>query len=220
MLEHYYSLEYEKQFFNYFGHLKIGKNPTKERNSYLTMKIDFGDLETGGRFEDFQGSMHDSINGSILGFIAKYKKYQKDIVPIDVDLNLIKIYDNNSIQSFKSLTNAIELSSFKGKFYLFIDEYDASMNNLFIQDKNQLLDNLKFDENKSKNAENKESCFRRFFSAIKSAQGKGMGRVYITGVSLIALDGFTSGFNIAKDISGSPQFSSILKVKFWQHSIK
>ena len=209
MLEYYYSVEHKDRFNELFGLWKIGKNPTKERNSYLTMIVDFGSLNIGGSFEHFEQSMNDKINETIKKFIDKYQDYGKDISAIDAILKRIRIYPNDGIMSFTSLTNAIENSPFNGKFYLLIDEYDAALNHLFTRDSSQLLEDLKFDEKKSKEAVNKESSFRRFFSAIKQAKSKAIGRVYITGVSSICLDGFTSGFNISEDISGDPIFSTM-----------
>jgi len=55
------------------------------------------------------------------------------------------------------------------------------------------------------------SKFRRFFSAIKDhmAENYGNNKVFITGVSPISLNEFTSGFNIAVNLTHELDFSEI-----------
>jgi hypothetical protein len=55
-----------------------------------------------------------------------------------------------------------------------------------------------------------QSLFRRFFSAIKDKLSEGgVERVFITGVSPIALNDFTSGFNITTHITHHEEFEGI-----------
>ena len=58
-----------------------------------------------------------------------------------------------------------------------------------------------------------QSLFRRFFSSIKDKFSEGgVGRVFITGVSPIALNDFTSGFNISKHITHERKFEGMCGV--------
>jgi hypothetical protein len=55
-----------------------------------------------------------------------------------------------------------------------------------------------------------QSLYKRFFSTIKDKLSEGgVGRVFITGVSPIALNDFTSGFNITKHITHHEEFEGI-----------
>jgi hypothetical protein len=55
-----------------------------------------------------------------------------------------------------------------------------------------------------------QSLYKRFFSTIKDKLSEGgVGRVFITGVSPIALNDFTSGFNITKHITHEKKFESL-----------
>lgn len=212
-LRHYYSVEFKEQFESLFGHLKIGSTPTPERNSYLTMTLNFGTLNLTN-IDKFEESLNNEINLSIENFIEIYKKI---VTPDLLNLDKVQIFKTDAISSFRSLTDAIQRSSYKGKFYLFIDEYDASMNQLISQDKSELYDLLKIDENKSRKGQEVENSYKRIFSAIKQANDD-CGRIFITGVSSLSLDNFTSGFNIAEDISNSPVFDKMCG--FVQEDIK
>jgi hypothetical protein len=55
-----------------------------------------------------------------------------------------------------------------------------------------------------------QSLYKRFFTTIKDKFSEGgVGRVFITGVSPIALNDFTSGFNITKHITHEKKFESL-----------
>ena len=79
-----------------------------------------------------------------------------------------------------------------------------SINNALSNTKSELYENLYVHNNNNNIEENKniqkrqESIFRLFFSTLKSKQREGgRGRIFITGVTPIALNDFTSGFNIS-----------------------
>ncbi len=52
--------------------------------------------------------------------------------------------------------------------------------------------------------------YKELFKAVKNAtEGLGLERVFVTGVSPVALNDLTSGFNIATDVSGAPSLAGL-----------
>ena len=94
-----------------------------------------------------------------------------------------------------------------------IDEYDNSVNKALSDAKSELYKSLYVhDEGTSKLTTHVEqqSLFKRFFSEIKTKLGEGgVGRVFITGVSPIALNDFTCGFNISTNITFWKEFEGM-----------
>ena len=103
-----------------------------------------------------------------------------------------------------------------------IDEYDNSVNKALGDTKNELYNSLYVQTNfnddsnqfsKRTDQREQQSLFRRFFSSIKDKFSEGgVGRVFITGVSPIPLNDFTSGFNISKQITHHEGFEGICGV--------
>ena len=55
-----------------------------------------------------------------------------------------------------------------------------------------------------------EGCMKILFKTIKSAGGgHGLGRVFITGVSPVAMSDLTSGYNVAENIYLLPHFNAL-----------
>ena len=103
-----------------------------------------------------------------------------------------------------------------------IDEYDNSVNKALSDTKNELYNSLNVQKNfnddtnqfsKRTDQREQQSLFRRFFSTIKDKFSEGgVGRVFITGVSPIALNDFTSGFNISTHITHEIKFEGMCGV--------
>jgi hypothetical protein len=100
--------------------------------------------------------------------------------------------------------------------YILIDEYDNSVNKALSDTKAELYESLHakttLETTSPKKVDQREqqSLFKRFFSTIKDKFSEGgVGRVFITGVSPIALNDFTSGFNITKHITHEKKFESL-----------
>eukprot|EP01124_Arcella_intermedia_P005343 TRINITY_DN13149_c0_g1_i1.p1 TRINITY_DN13149_c0_g1~~TRINITY_DN13149_c0_g1_i1.p1 ORF type:complete len:738 (-),score=70.62 TRINITY_DN13149_c0_g1_i1:217-2430(-) len=193
-LSYYYDIRYAEQYGSLFGHLYIAsqvpKNLSSNHNTWLVLSLNLSTLNITGEFNTFERSFHEYFNTVIIDFKSSYQKYlSKDIL----------ISQNDSINSFLSLTLAVKDSPFRSKLYIFIDEYDTSVNEVVRCNNTELIDHLKKDCGML-------STFRRLFSTIKAAIGA-VGKVFITGVAPLALNEFTSGFNITTNITFHPTFS-------------
>jgi hypothetical protein len=102
--------------------------------------------------------------------------------------------------------------------YILIDEYDNSVNKALSETKAELYESLYVKTTmeasntspKKMDQREQQNLFKRFFSTIKDKwRTGGVGRVFITGVSPIALNDFTSGFNITKHITHEKKFESL-----------
>jgi hypothetical protein len=108
MLGYYYDVLQKENFNEIFGHLKIETNPTPERNSYLIFKISFDSLNMKD-LVSFEQSLNERINSSVKQFKEKYRPFFGDII------DKIKIANEDSTSSFRSLADFIERSKFKRK---------------------------------------------------------------------------------------------------------
>lgn len=99
-----------------------------------------------------------------------------------------------------SLLTAISTTPYK--LYLLIDEYDNFANEVMIS---PLHDKDRYEE-----LVQGEGTIKTLFKAVKStASGRGLDRVFITGVSPVVLSDMTSGYNVAKSISQRPEFNDL-----------
>ncbi len=193
MLENYYDIAKADEFERLFGHLAIGKNPTQRHNRYFVMKWDFSALEPQGDIQQIRQALHDHINGCIEHFSV----YYRDMLNYE-----IHIEQSNALRSFQSVLAAVSRTPYR--LYLLIDEYDNFANEVMMgshaQDQKQKYQDLLYGEGSVKTV----------FKAVKSASaGRGLDRVFITGVSPVVLSDITSGYNIAKTISSEPEFNDL-----------
>ncbi|MDX8393658.1 MAG: AAA family ATPase, partial [Mariprofundales bacterium] len=186
-LENYYDIAKADKFEQLFGHLAIGKQPTKLHNKYVVMKWDFSNVEALGSVDDIRQRLHQHINKSITGVAQDYAAW--------FNVN-VEIEPQNAIASFYSLINTVRHSSLK--LYLLIDEYDNFTNELMMGG------------GEYTSLVHGEGAVRAIFKAVKAAAaGMGLERVFITGVSPIAMSDITSAYNVASNIYLLPDFNGL-----------
>lgn len=95
MLGCYYDVKGD--FEKYFGKLKVGKEPTEERNRYLILLMDFSKVLPGGNLERIEESFHEYCNECYKDF---YRNYEKEL-KLEIEIN-----KRSSIASFNSLITA------------------------------------------------------------------------------------------------------------------
>ncbi|MBL0700472.1 MAG: AAA family ATPase [Desulfosarcina sp.] len=195
MLENYYDVAKKDEFEAIFGGLKIGKNPTKLRNSYFILKFDFSCVDPTGSAEEVKQALFNHINDCIKGFILYYGRY---------NLPGIEVNKNDAISSINSLLNSVRMTPYP--VYLLIDEYDNFANTVMmgVQSSKKRYETLVHDE----------GPLRTFFKAVKaSTSGSMFDRVFITGVSPVVMSDITSGYNIAENIYFEPEFNDLCGFK-------
>jgi len=188
-LENYYDIAKADQFDALFGHLAIGQHPTPLHNHYVIMRWDFSLVGVTGGADDIEQRLHEHINERIAKVVRKYAEYLS--MPVTIT-------QHNAIASFESLVNAVDDGALK--LYLLIDEYDNFANDLMMGDSDTHYETLLHGE----------GVVRTVFKAVKgAASGMGLERVFITGVSPIAMSDITSAYNVATNIYLSPKFNQL-----------
>ena len=190
-LENYYDLAKTERFDELFGKRKIGRDPTPLRNRYFVMKWNFSAVEALRGEDAIRGSLHRHINACIEEFVARYQKCLEHPIPID---------EGDALRSFRSLLTAVRRIG--GKLYLLIDEYDNFANEVLVSHQ----------QGGQRYAElvGGEGAIKSLFKVIKdAAEGRGLERVFITGVTPVVMADITSGYNVIKDISRQAEFDDL-----------
>ena len=185
VLENYYDISKKDKFENLFKDTYIGKNPTKQKNSYHILKFNFSGIDTNS-LEKTMGGFKATVIESIKYFIGIYN--------LDFYIN----ENQEAEEILNSLFTAFSLQKKNQKIYVIIDEYDHFANEL-----------LSFHTEQFKNLVSKNGKVRKWYEILKKGTETVIGRIFITGVAPITLDSLTSGFNISKDITRDEQFNEM-----------
>ncbi len=188
MLEHYYDVNQANKFEALFGHLAIGRNPTPLHNQYFVMKWDFSLVKAQGDLKGIEAALHQHINDRIAQFTADYATCLTRPVAIHPD---------NAISSLESVLTATSIT--QHKIYLLIDEYDNFANDVLMARQGDYAALLYG-----------EGLLKTVFKAVKAAaSGRGVDRVFITGVSPVVLSDMTSGYNVGENIYLEDAFNDL-----------
>ena len=192
MLENYYDVAKADSFEQLFGHLAIGQNPTPKHNQYFVMTWDFSAVSPQGDAQQIEQILHRYINRCIQDFANYYQtRFSTEI----------HIEPADAIDSFLSLLSAVRQTPYR--LYLLIDEYDNFANELMMGSRE--LSKSRYDTLLSG-----EGALKALFKVVKSASaGRGLDRVFISGISPVVLSDITSGYNVAKNIYLNPKFNDL-----------
>lgn len=186
VLEAYYDESMAKDFQKNFEGTYIGAHKTALASSFRILHFDFSGLASA---PDLSLRFQTCVKNSLVRFFHKYPHPNEDEI-------LKKDFADAStlIEAFFSL---LEVDS-RQKIYVIIDEYDQFANEILSRDVDAF-----------KSLTSDQGFYKDFFATLKKATNGVVGRVFITGVSSISLDSFTSGFNIATNISTEPLFAGM-----------
>lgn len=184
-LHHYYGLEYQDQFETLFGDVNIGHDPTPLANQYLVLTL------------DFSGILTDTLDSTYTGFLENVKLASKSFMetyssffPQEVIAHILSSDAPNVVMT--RLFQHVSTLDHEPQIYILIDEYDHFANELIA---------FHFDD--FQEVVSRNGYVRKFYEALKIGTGQGVvDRIFLTGVSPITLDSFTSGFNIASNLTG------------------
>mgnify|MGYP001317636481 CR=1 FL=1 len=191
MLQHYYDIRTKDKFDALFGDLYIGKHPTKDRNSYLVIKLNFSGIS--GDLHSYRKGLDEHCKIVFDYFCDVYADYLPEGIKEKMNEK------DGAVSQFEYLFT--ECARVNQKIYLFIDEYDHFTNTILSD-----VDSM----NRYTDETHKEGYLRAFFNKIKSGTDSSIKRCFITGVSPVTMDDLTSGFNIGWNISTDHQFNMML----------
>ncbi len=191
MLENYYDLARADDFERLFGGLKIGQNPTPLHNQYFVLKLNFSVVDPSSDHAAIRRSLFHHLNIRIKDTIARYQDWLDGHVDIEPD---------DGIASFQSLVSAV--SQTPHKLYVMVDEYDNFANEVMIS---PTRGTDRYEE-----LVKGEGTIKTFFKAVKDGtEGRGIDRVFFTGVSPVVLSDITSGYNVSEDLSPRSRFHDL-----------
>ncbi len=200
MLENYYDVARAGEFEQLFGRLAIGQNPTPLHNQFLVMRWDFSMVYSFGEVGDIERSLNSHLNIELRLFAHRYR--DQLALPIEID-------PDNGMASLHSALATVQDSGVK--LYLFIDEYDNFANEV-------LMGGGTRGRERYEALLYGDGVFKSLFKFIKGgAAGRGLERVFITGVSPVVLSDATSGYNVAKHISFEPALQDLCG--FWEAEV-
>lgn len=190
MLYYYYDIKSKDNFKSLFCNTYIYNNPTKNKNNYYILKLDFSGITTSNKNSlELEEEFLKKISDSIKRFNDDYK------------VSAVADYNNNTagglLLQFLSYFKSLDLDN---KLYILIDEYDNFTNAI-----------LEGEAERFKNIVGNEGFVKNFYATIKEYIGLGViDRVFITGICPITLDSMTTGFNIATDVSNDVRLNSMI----------
>jgi len=191
-LMYYYDIARADDFQRLFGHLAIGQNPTPSHNQYMVMQWDFSKVEAHDEIEKIRESLYNRINNQI----GKFQEIYRNFLDIEIEIN-----EHDALSSFDSLLTAVSVSNHK--LYLFIDEYDNFANEI-------LMGRQGGNRERYEDLVSGEGLLKTLFKNLKAAgSGAGMDRLFITGVTPVAMNDMTSGPNVNKNVSWHPYLNDL-----------
>jgi hypothetical protein len=192
VLENYYDVAKADEFEKLFGHLAIGQKPTPKHNQYFVMRWDFSTVNSQQDVALIQKALYNHINNAIEDFAVRYDNWLQRDIRIDF---------SDAISSFESVLTALRQLPYR--LYLLIDEYDNFANEL-------MMGNREISKSRYEALLTGEGTLKVLFKAVKyAASGRGLERVFITGVSPVVLSDMTSGYNVAQNIYLEPEFNDL-----------
>lgn len=185
VIANYYNINEKDNFKKLFGETYIGKNSTKDRNSYHILKFNFTGLNTDTK-ETLEETFVRTIKVSFNNFISEY------------NLNVKYLQEGTAASIFEDFLSKIT-NEIKNPVYVIIDEYDHFANEL-----------LSFQISLFSEIISKTGFVRKWYEVLKKGSESIVKRIFATGVSPITLDSFTSGFNIGDDITLHEDFNEMM----------
>ena len=191
MLQHYYDVRTRDKFDALFGDLYIGKHPTRDRNSYLVLYLNFSGVS--GELHNYRQGLDAHCNTSFDYFCDIYAEY------LPKGIKEVLNEKAGAVEQLDYLYHQCELAG--QQIYLFIDEYDH-FTNAILSDAESI--------HRYTEETHKEGYLRAFFNRVKAGTYSSIKRCFITGVSPVTMDDLTSGFNIGTNYSLTPKFNAMM----------
>ena len=186
MLDNYYDINSTDKYDELFAGLYIHQKPTRNRNSYYVLRLDFSGIQNT-EMENLEQGFLRRVKTDAENFINRYK--------LDIKLN----NTDSPASVLDSLLLGFTALKLEHKIYIMIDEYDHFTNSVLSGDGEAFLAVLR-----------RGGYVRSFYEVIKQNVGSGVvGRFFITGVMSVTLDSMTSGFNIATNITTHRDFADL-----------
>lgn len=192
MLECYYDIAARDEFDALFAGLQIAQRPTKARNSYLVLRLDFGVYDLMA--ENLRQTFDEVVRTAFRSFCDKYSAYLPTAEVANVDVERL-----SATELVYALATICENSLYR--VFLLIDNYDSIADAVLRRggvdrDDPDVQDGLAY--------------YFQFFESVKAAASKTFDRMFATGTMPMLLRTLLSGFNIAKTYHSEFSVSSMM----------
>lgn len=175
-LKCFYDISYKNRYEELFSGTKIYEENLSTHNSYYVIDFDFSKVNTENN-ETLEESFYSAVKLGIDNFKNRYKDFVFDYSKKNItDASIL----------FMDFSMAFGHYSRNRKLYVMVDGYDSFANEIFSKDL-PLNGNFGF--------------IRAFFASLKVQTVYDIAKIFITGTSSISLEGFSSGFNIALNVT-------------------
>ena len=159
----------------------VSHGPTPLRNRYFVLQWNFSLIQPRGGVEETAASLEEHVREQIRAFVLAYRDH----------------LGGSPAAMLTSLLSVVSQTPYK--LYLLIDEYDNFVNEVMVRDVTTYKALFEAD-----------GPYKQLMKSVKAAtEGQGLERVFVTGVSPVALNDLTSGFNNAKDVSLEPELAGL-----------
>ncbi|HLP60701.1 MAG TPA: AAA family ATPase, partial [Candidatus Deferrimicrobium sp.] len=196
ILEAYYDIAFKDRFDFLFEGTYIHQKPTKEKNNYIILKLNFSAVTPAvARVEE---AFTYYIKDAISDFIMKYGKL------LDIDINKAETEFTLKKSAAELMVTLLKFCKRKKqKLYVIIDEYDNFANTILSESGEKAFGVIT----------HASGFFRAFFNVIKAGttdMDAPISRLFMSGVSPVTMDDVTSGFNIGTNISLHSDINEIM----------
>ena len=191
MLAKYYDIYTADRFDDIFGELAIGKAPTRFKNSYLILRLSFAGV-AGSSLDEIEVAFNRYCNIVFDAFAVRYSAFFSEEFVAEIK----KI--DHPVGKLTKICTALEFTG--RKIYLLMDEYDNFANNILTN----------FGSHRYESVTHSTGFFRAFLDEVKKHTSTVIERIFLTGVSPVAMDDLTSGFNITANMSRDPEFNAMV----------
>jgi len=183
----YYDVALAGDFDTLFGDLAAGREPTPLANRYFVLTWNFSEVSARGGAAEIGARLNEYVNHQIENFLTT----AAPLLPAPVEIQ------EEGADTLRRLLTVIRQTPYP--LYLLIDEYDNFINEVMVSDRATYRALVQTD-----------GPFKELFKSVKSAmEGQGLERVFITGVSPVAMNDLSSGFNVARDVSRHPDLAML-----------
>ena len=186
MLEAYYDINEKDNFETLFAGLYVADHPTKYRNNYQVMHLDFS--RVGSDVENLKEDFDNYLSLRCMSFAKTYARFYPDRFLDEIERT------EGGKNKLNFINDAAHMAGCR--LYLIVDEYDNFTNNVL---------NIKGHE--AYHALTHGTGFYR--DVFKLFKGM-FDRIIMLGVSPITFDDLTSGYNIALNITMDQRFNQML----------
>ena len=185
MLYSYYDCTQSHKFQSLFGNLWIGQHPTPLQGKYQVLFLDFSQIT--GNIDKLETKFNSYLSINLDAFVRQYSEYyQAEMEEI--------LAQEDFEEKMELIFKAAKAHQYH--LYLIIDEYD-NFTNVILNERG---------ENVYHAITHADGFYRDVFKKFKG----NFERIFMMGVSPVALDDVTSGFNIGWNISIKPEFDEML----------